>query len=141
MERQVSDIPEWLYIMFIWACGSFGSLALFLVAAAIFFIGILNKKLPVRARNIGLAAFFSPIVWVALGSGESRWQDLVYYVLRYCVVISLGSAMGITIYSIFKVGLPFAEKTFAMMFVGLWLSLFLLRLFASIYYGFQPRWD
>ena len=142
MERQVSDIPEWLGAVFIGACGPPGSLAMLLFAAGVIFISILNNKLSVRVRIIGLAAFFSPPFWGALGSGASRSQGIEFFIcVCVCLVIPVAIAIGISMYSIFKVGLPFAEKTFAMIFVGLWLSLFLLRLYSSIYYGFQPRWD
>ena len=141
-DPQVSPIPEWFDVLLMYACGSLGSLALFLFAAGVIFVSILNNKLSARVRIIGLAAFFSPYFFAALGSGASRSQGIEFIIwLCVCLVIPVAIAMGISMYSVFKVGLPFAEKTFALMFVGLWLSLFLLRLFASIYYGYQPHWD
>lgn len=142
MERQVSDTPEWLEMVFTYACGSFGSLAMFLFAAGVIFVAILNSKVSARVRIIGLAAFFSPLFWSAVGPGARRLQGIEFILwVCVCLVIPVAIAVGISMYSVFKVGLPFAQKTFAMMFVGLWLSLFLLRWFASIYYGYSPRWD
>jgi len=141
-DPQVSAIPEWFDVLLMYACGSLGSLALFLFAAGVIFVSILNNKLSARVRIIGLAAFFSLYFFAALGSGASRPQGVEFIIcLCVCLVIPVAIAMGISMYSVFKVGLPFAEKTFALMFVGLWLSLFLLRLFASIYYGYQTWWD